>query len=712
MLRVKDESAGRSPRDAVGGTPTPRNAGTRDIVQTWSRLVLFVTPYWRRLLLSLVFGGLSALLWSTELALTYPLTIMFGEHHTVPNYIRHEIEHSSKLIAELKTALNEKELERASLPDDLTRERGKERLKVLNELRRVQQQLDIKSRRVWLMSWIETRVLPKLPRDPFHLFAALFGLVLTVTFLKGVCSFLQDSIAGGVAELVTIDLRQALFRRTLQLDPQTVALGGTQTLMNDFTYTLQQLAHYLGELGGRVVREPLKAAACIGGMFYLNWQLTLLLLAFVPLAGGMFHLFGQRLKRATRRVLDSVGQMYKSLEETFINVKAVISFDTAGHHRRQFHQRNRENYTQSMRQVRISAVSSAAVELLVVFAVLVVLLPAAYLVLRDVTSIGGVKLATVPPTFPELAMFYALLAGVIDPLRKFSKFYYMIRQTGVLADQFFRQMDRESLVPAPAAPQWLPRLAQQLEFRDVHFTYARANGEDSPERGPVLNGLNLRIDCGEVVAIVGPNGSGKSTLAGLLPRFFDPHQGAVLFDGLDLRQVRLRELRDQIAIVPQDTLLFDDTIAANIRYGRTDATDEQLREAAHRAHVLDFSEELPLKLETPVGEGGRQLSGGQRQRVALARAMLRDPRVLVLDEPTSAIDAESELLIHRALKDFVRGRTTIIITHSLSPALLEYVSRIVVLDRGRAIANGSHAELQAACPIYRQLFEGPLHAAA
>ncbi|MBC8114532.1 MAG: ABC transporter ATP-binding protein, partial [Candidatus Saccharimonas sp.] len=515
-----------------------------------------------------------------------------------------------------------KKLERASLSDDDTHARSKKRLKVLNEERRLQQRLDIESRRVWLMSWVETRVLPKLPRDPFHLFAALSGLVLAVTLLKGACSFLQDTIAGGVAELVTIDLRQALFRRTLHLDPQTVALGGTQKLMNDFTYTLQQLARCLGELGGRVVREPLKAAACIAGMLYFNWQLTCLLIAFVPLAGGMFHLFGQRLKRATRRVLDSVGQIYKSLEETLVNVKAVIAFDTAGQHRRQFHRRNRENFAQSMRLVRINALSAAAVELLVVFAVLIVLLPAAYLVLRNVTSIGGVKLATVPPTFPELAMFYALLAGVIDPLRKFSKFYNTIRQSGVLADQFFRQMDRESLVPTAASPQWLPRLAEGLEFRDVHFTYARAADDDSPERGPVLNGLDLRIDCGEVVAIVGPNGSGKSTLAGLLPRFFDPNQGTVLFDGLDLRHVRLRELRDQLAVVPQDTLLFDDTIAANIRYGKPNATNEELREAACRAHVLDFADGLPQGLDTPVGEGGRQLSGGQRQRVALARAML------------------------------------------------------------------------------------------
>ena len=673
---------------------------------------MFVTPYWRRLLLSLVFGGLSALLWSAELALTAPLTITFGEHRTVSNYVRHEIEQSSAVVANLTAKLEEQQLKLTDLPDDQTRKRMKERDPLFNSVRRLQQRIALESSSISLMSWCETRVLSKLPRDPFVTFALIFGALLLVTLLKGLCCFVQDSLAGGVAELVVIDLRQALFRRTLQLDPQTVALGGTQTLMNDFTFTLQQLANGLGDLGGRIVREPLKGAACIGGMFYLNWQLTLLLLTFVPPACWIFHLFGQRLKRAMRRVLASVGRIYTSLEETFVNMRAVIAFDRAGQHRREFHRRNVENYVQAMRLVRIKALSDAVVEVLAVFAVLVVLLPAAYLVMRQVTSIGGVDLASAPPTFPELTMFYALLVGVIDPLRKFSKFYNTIRQSGVLARQIFRQMDRVSLVPAAGAPQWLPRLCESIEFRDVHFAYARAADDDSPQRGPVLNGLNLRVSQGEVIAIVGPNGSGKSTLAGLLPRFFDPDQGAILFDGLDVRQARLRELRDQIAIVPQDTSLFDDTIAANIRYGRSDATDEQVQTAASRAHVLDFTNSLPQGLATAVGEGGRQLSGGQRQRVALARAMLRDPQVLLLDEPTSAIDAESELLIHRALKEFVRGRTTLIITHSLSPALLEYVTRIAVLDRGKSIATGSHTQLQATCPIYRQLFEGPLTAAA
>eukprot|EP00456_Euglypha_rotunda_P076406 TRINITY_DN714_c0_g1_i1.p1 TRINITY_DN714_c0_g1~~TRINITY_DN714_c0_g1_i1.p1 ORF type:complete len:685 (+),score=134.47 TRINITY_DN714_c0_g1_i1:4394-6448(+) len=683
----------------------------RKVVQTWGRVISFVVPYWRRLAWSLVFGVMAALLWSAELALSFPITIMFGEHKSLDNYVRHEIKDATNRISQHTSNLKALEEKLDALPEDGSRTRLKERLQLWNEIRREQGWQESQSFRAWVFNFVETRVLSKLPADSFQLFTLIFGMVLVVALLNGLCSFFQDYLAGSVAELVVIDLRQAMFRRTLKLDPQTIALNGTPKLMTDFTYTLQGLSYGLGELGGRIVREPLKAIACLAGMFYINWQLTVLLLVFVPIAGWMFHLFGQRLRRATRRMIDGVGRLFKTLEETFINIRAVIVFGQSGFHRRLFHRRNREYYTQAMRYHRVDAASGAAVEFLTVFAVLAVLMPAAYLALRQVTSIWGIKLATLPPKMEELATFYALLAGVIDPVRKFSKFYNIIRQSGTLAEQVLKRIDQESLVTVNESPQWLPPLERSIEFRDVHFSYARAEGDKTLDRGRVLNGLDLKIAAGETVAVVGSNGSGKSTLVGLLPRFLDPEQGTVLFDDLDIRQARLHDLRDQIAIVPQEVLLFDDTIAENIRYGDPSATDHKVREAARRARVLDFSDQKPLGLKTPVGEGGRQLSGGQRQRVALARAILRDPRLLILDEPTSAIDAESEVLIHSALKEFVHNRTAVIITHTLSPHLLEYVSRIVVLDHGRVVATGTHSELQAVCPVYQQLWEAPAAAA-
>ncbi|MBM4074453.1 MAG: ABC transporter ATP-binding protein [Planctomycetes bacterium] len=681
-------------------------------METWSRLIQAVVPYWRRLLMSLVFGALSALLWSAELGLTFPITITFGEHRTIHNYVRHQIETSTRIINDRKEALEKKTRELDLILEDGSEGHRKNRVNKLNEIRRDQQRLESESTRLWLASWIESRILPNIPSEPFPVLAVLFGLAVVAAIGKGLCSFLQDLLAGEVAESVTIDLREQLFQKTLRLDPQTVALGGTQKLMNDMTTTLQMLSHGLGDLGGRIVREPLKAITCISLMFAVNWQLTLFFLAVVPVIGWMFHVLGQRLKRTTKSLLDRTSQIYKCLEETFVNIKAVIAYGTAGYHRRRLHQRGQENYQSAMRLVRLKALTDVVVELFAVSSVLGVLLPASYLVLRNETSIAGIKLADSPPSFPELATFYALLVGVIDPLRKFSRFYTTIRQTNVIADQLFKQMDRESLVSNPKAPKWITYPFEKLEFRDVHFSYASPLNEVTPERGPALKGLDLSIGAGEFVAIVGPNGSGKSTLTGLIPRFYDPNQGSVLINGLDLKQIRLREMRQQIAIVSQETLLFDDSIRSNIRYGRPGATLEDIEAAAHRARVLDFANDLPQKLDTPVGEGGRQLSGGQRQRVALARAMLRDPQILILDEPTSAIDAESEALIHAALKDFVQGRTTLIVTHSLPPALKQLITRIVVLDRGHVVGSGTPEELQATCPIYRQLFETAMPIAA
>ena len=662
-------------------------------------------------MLSVVFGVFTAALWSSELLLTFPITIMFGEHHTLANYVHHEksvttaeIESKNESLKQLNDAL-------ALIPEDGTRRRLSERVTVLNHLQHQQMELDVYGQKLWMLTWFESTIIRNLPDDQFQMFGLLFALILVVTFAKGASSYCQDVLAGSVSESIIIDLRQQAFRRTLRLDPQTVTLGGTANLLTEFTYTLQHLASGLTELGGRVVREPLKAISCLIALFYLNWQLTVVFLLFMPMLGGLFHWLGQRLKRAANRTVDSMGRIYRSLEETFHNSKAVIAFDQAGRHRREFHRANKNFYRHSMRLVQIDAMSGPVSELLAMFAASAVLLPAAFLVLRSTTTIWGIPLASSPPTFPQLALFYVLLAGVLEPVRKFSKFYNTIRVSTAIAERLFQQMETPSLIQNPAAPQIIPPLSQQIEFRDVSFEYAK-NGADSTERGPVLNGLNLTIHAGETVAVVGPNGSGKSTLVNLLPRFYDPDRGGVFFDGVNLKDGRLGAIREQIAIVPQETTLFDDTILENIRYGRPSASDEEIVIAARQAHVMSFVDSMPLGLKTPVGEQGKQLSGGQRQRIALARAILRNPQILILDEPTSAIDAQSEQLIHSSLRDFAIGRTTLLITHCLTPTLLEFLTRIVVLDRGRVIATGSHRDLIECCPVYQRLWLAQTQSAA
>ena len=672
-------------------------------MKTWSRLAKFVWPYRRKLVVSVVLGVLAASLWSLQFLLTFPITVMCSEYRTLPNYLQSEVADSTKVIESCNAEIERFEAELAKLPENGQRRRLSERVSVLDALRRNRVQLNVYTTKLWTLSWIESRIVRNLPNDEFRLFAAVFAMILVVTLLRGLFGYGQDMLAGSVAESVVIDLRQELFRRALKLDPQTIARDGTSVWLTDLTYTLQNLVGGLTELGGRVVREPLKAVSCLAVLFYLNWGLTTVFLLFMPLLGVLFHWLGQRLKRAANRVIESMGRLYKGLEETFHNAKAVIAFDQAGRHRRSFHRENKNFYLQAMKLAQIDAMSGPVAELVGMLAASAVLLPAAYLVLRETTTIWGIPLASAPPRLPELSVYYVLLAGVLEPLRKFSKFYTTIRHSTTIAERLLNRMDTVSLIQAPETAQLLPTFSQKLEFRDVHFHYAGTT-VDRIDRGPVLSGLDLTINAGETIAIVGPNGSGKSTLVNLLPRFYDPDFGEVLLDGINLKDVRLRDIREQMTLLSQETLLFDDTILENIRYGCPDANDAEVREAARQAHVLAFTDALPQGLSTPVGEQGKQLSGGQRQRIALARAILRNTKILILDEPTSAIDAQSEQLIYESLKDFVRGRTTILITHCLTPTLLEFLTRIAVLDRGRVVATGRHADLLSACPVYQRLW--------
>jgi subfamily B ATP-binding cassette protein MsbA len=356
-----------------------------------------------------------------------------------------------------------------------------------------------------------------------------------------------------------------------------------------------------------------------------------------------------------------------------------------------------------MRVAALDSLTRVNTEVLGVGVICLAILAGGYLVLNQETHLLGMKMTDRPLSFGALMVFYGFLIGTSDPARKLSGVIGSLQAGSAAADRVYALLDRQPTIVDPPAPQHLAAAERDIEFHNVHFHYR-------PEE-PVLQGIDLRIPFGETLAIVGPNGCGKSTLAKLILRFYEPTKGYIRLGGVDLRQLRLRELRNQIGTVTQHTWLFDDTVLNNIRYGKPHAPRADVIAAAERAHAHHFIEKvLEQGYDTPIGEAGGRLSGGQRQRIALARAILLDPAILILDEATSQVDLESEQLTHQALQQFKSGRTILLITHRLST--LGLADRILVMDQGCICDLGTHDELVARCELYQRLFQAGLKVAA
>lgn len=660
----------------------------------------FVRPHRRRLIVALVMAAVASGLWAGALLLTFPITKVLMQQQSIGEYVAARIERDQQIAQEHSAKLEAIAADLVRFEADGARD-DVAYLKRLQDRSKTQSHLSQAVRDEWWNRQLQHYLVPLLPEDRFQTLAVLFVSLLVVSSLHGVAVYFQEVWIGMVVHRSLRTLRTKLFRTTLNLDAQTLGVEGTPALMARFTNDLTGIAQGLTLLGGKIALEPLKAGTCLASAFAINWRLTLFSLVCAPIGALVFARFGKKLKKASRRQMETIARLYAVIQETLGSFRVVSAYGNARWHRRQLNAESRNYFRKAMQINRIDALVNPTVEMLGVTAACLAILPGAYLVLRGKTSIFGVQLTAAPMDIAELAMLYTLLASVLDPARKLSSVFSKLKKSFAACDRVLDWMNREPLLTLGETSTTTARHQHSIEFDHVTFAYHAA--EDAAVREPALQEITLRIEFGDVVAMVGGNGCGKSTLVGMLPRFFDPQQGALRIDGVDVRALSLTSLRNQLGWVPQESLLFNQSIAENIAFGNAHATREQIEDVARRAHVLDFAAPWPEGLDTPVGEKGQRLSGGQRQRVALARAMLRDPAILVLDEATSAIDMQSERLIYEALGPFVRGRTTFIITHAMPVALQALVTKVVVMDEGRVLAVGSHADLLRTCPLYATL---------
>ncbi len=541
-----------------------------------------------------------------------------------------------------------------------------------------------------------------LPNDPFQTLLFVAAFLFVGTLVKDVFLMINTSCISRVVQWTTLQLRNQFIDHTLEMDVAAVGENRTGGLVSRFTHDLNAISSGVGTLFGETFREPLKLLVCLGGAAMVSWRLLVFSMLFTPLSFLLVNRLGRLIKHSVKRSLAESAVIVQRLCEAYVGIQAVKAFTMEAAEKARLHALTRQMYRRTIKLTFYASVAKPVNELFGIAVVCVALVGGGYLVLHQETHLLGIRMCARPLDFGAITLFFGFLIGASDPARKLSVVLNELHRAAAAADRLYPMLDEKPSIADPASPAPSPPRETELVIDHVSFHYR-------PDQ-PVLRDVSLRIPFGETVAIVGPNGCGKSTLINLLPRFYDCVSGAIRLDFTDIRELKLTDLRGRIGMVTQQTLLFDDSVRDNIRFGSQRASEEEIVAAAKQAHAHEFITQLEQGYETNVGERGNRLSGGQRQRIALARAILRNPSLLILDEATSQIDPESERLIHSALEEFVEGRTAIIVTHRAST--LSLADRIVVMDGGRIIDAGPHHELIGRCDFYRRFHGAELKQSA
>ncbi|MBD3671145.1 MAG: lipid A export permease/ATP-binding protein MsbA [Gammaproteobacteria bacterium] len=508
-------------------------------------------------------------------------------------------------------------------------------------------------------------------------------LLLLIFVARGIGDFMANYNLESVARHVIKTIRKQMFRHFLRLPSKYYDANSSGQLLSKLIYDTEQVTTATGHAITVIVKDSLTILGLLIWMFYLNWVLSITFVVLVPILAVIVALVSKRFRKLSRRIQNSMGDVTHVSEEAILGQKVIKIFGGQSYEKAHFDEVNEYNRRQQMKLKATQTISVNFMQLLVAGALSLIIYVATLPQMQQEISVG---------TFTSFMVAMMLLLPAARNLTNINAYL----QRGIAAaDSIFTLLDQEQ--EEDNGKLKLEMVKGDIRFQDIRFSYDSSKGD-------VLSNINLDIKAGETVAFVGRSGSGKSTLVSLLPRFYEIENGRIEIDGNNIREMSLSSLRDHIALVSQEVVLFNDTVRNNIAYGTlNERSDAEIIQAATAAHVMEYVDKLPLGLDTVVGEGGALLSGGQRQRLAIARALLKDAPILILDEATSALDNESERAIQAALAELMKGRTTLVIAHRLST--IEGADKIVVMDHGTIVETGTHKQLIEQGGYYAELYK-------